>query len=136
MGFSDHPRESARMVMPRNLYLSSTDATEYAWTDNRVQFQNGLGRPESLRQSPTKERCRKALLQWRWPEGFGSPSREGDRFRVPSNGSCHSNGRRHPASLASGTLFAGTRMPVWFLAICLLTQSENAMSVLERRRQL
>jgi hypothetical protein len=27
-------------------------------------------------------------------------------------------------------------MPVWFLAICLLTQSENAMSVLERRRQL
>lgn len=78
MGFSDHPRESARLVMPRNLYLSSTDATEYAWIDNRVQFQNGLGLAESLRQSPTKERCRKALSQWRWPEGFGGlpPARE------------------------------------------------------------
>ncbi|MHB1605090.1 MAG: IS1595 family transposase [Leptospirales bacterium] len=41
-------------------------------------------------------------------------------------------------SLTSGTLFADTKLPltVWFLAIYLLTQSKNAMSALELKRQL
>jgi hypothetical protein len=40
--------------------------------------------------------------------------------------------------LTSGTVFASTKLPLttWFLAIYLLTQSKNAMSALELKRQL
>ncbi|AKS23120.1 MAG: Transposase [Leptospirillum sp. Group II 'C75'] len=105
---------------------------------NRIQFQKGLSFAEFHRQYGTEEQCRQALFQWRWPSGFRCPSCEGDRFCVLSNGRYQCNSCRHQASLTSGTLFAGTKLPltVWFLAIYLLTQSKNAMSALELKRQL
>ena len=46
---------------------------------------------------------------------------------------CH-----HQTSLTGGTVFASTKLllTTWFLAIYLLTQSKNAMSALELKRQL
>ena len=45
---------------------------------------------------------------------------------------------RHQCSLVSGTLFAGTKLPLtrWFLALQLLTQAKNNVSALELKRQL
>ena len=105
---------------------------------NRIQFQKGLSLAEFQHQYGTEERCRKALFQWRWPKGFRCPACEGDRFCVLFNGRYQCNNCRHQTSLTSGTLFAGTKLPltVWFLGIYLLTQSKNAMSALELKRQL
>lgn len=105
---------------------------------NRVQFQKGLSLAEFQHQYGTEEQCRKALFQWRWSSGFRCPVCEGDQFCVLFNGRYQCNDCRRQTSLTSGTLFAGTKLSltVWFLAIFLLTQSKNAMSALELKRQL
>ncbi len=66
---------------------------------NLMQFQKGLSLAEFQKQYGSEEQCRKAVFQWRWPEGFRCPDCEGERYRVLFNGRYQCNACRHQTSL-------------------------------------
>lgn len=108
---------------------------------NRIQFQPGLSMPEFLKDYGTEAQCEQVLEAVRCPEGFRCPRCNGTAHYVVRDG-----GRkvfqcvacRHQASLISGTLFQGTKLPLttWFLAIYLISQAKTGLSALSLRRQL
>lgn len=107
---------------------------------NKIQFQAGLSMREFQRLYGTDEQCEAALFASRWPAGWSCPRCQGTRY------ACTHNGRRlweclgcgYQCSSIVGTVFEHTKLPlsVWFLAIYLMTQSKNAVSALELKRQL
>lgn len=106
---------------------------------NMVQFQRGMSLTDFFAEYGTEARCERALFAWRWPNGFICPE-------CGYRGFCALSARKlfqchrchHQTSLTSETLFAATKLPLttWFLAMYLLTQSKNAISALELKRQL
>ena len=106
---------------------------------NQIQFQSGVSLPRFMRQYGTEEQCRKALFEWRWPNGFVCPD-------CGHTGYCELTGRglyqchrcHRQTSLTSGTIFEYTKLPlsIWFLGMYLLTQPKNGISALELKRQL
>ena len=108
---------------------------------NRVQFQAGLSMPEFLQRYGTEEQCVAAVQTARWPHGFVCPECGGAAstsfvrggLRYWQCAAC-----RYQCSLLSGTLFAGTKLPLtrWFLALQLITQAKNNVAALELKRQL
>jgi transposase-like protein len=106
---------------------------------NRVQFQAGMSLPAFLEKFGDEDRCRAALIAWRWPQGFRCPRcGHGNACRVRDGAlfQCH---RCHgQTSVTAGTVFQNTRLPLrtWFLAIYLLTQSKNGLSALALKRHL
>jgi transposase-like protein len=107
---------------------------------NKIQFQTGLSMRDFQRQYGTDEQCEAALFASRWPNGWVCPRCQCARY------SCTHNGRRlweclecgYQCSSIVGTVFERTKLPlsIWFLAIYLMTQSKNAVSALELKRQL
>ncbi|TAM80166.1 MAG: IS1595 family transposase [Candidimonas sp.] len=107
---------------------------------NKIQFQAGLSMREFQRRYGTDEQCEAALFASRWPAGWSCPRCQGTRY------ACTHNGRRlweclgcgYQCSSIVGTVFEHTKLPlsIWFLAIYLMTQSKNAVSALELKRQL
>jgi transposase-like protein len=107
---------------------------------NKIQFQAGMSLHEFLRHYGTEEQCEAALFTSRWPQGWKCLRCDGKRY------SCTYNGRRlweclgcgYQCSSIVGTVFENTKLPltIWFLAIYLMTQSKNAVSALELKRQL
>lgn len=108
---------------------------------NKVQFQPGLSMAQFLDRYGSEAQCEGALVQSRWPQGFvcaqcgctAHSSFVRDERRYWQCRAC-----RHQCSVISGTIFESTKLPLrrWFLAMQLLTQSKNAISALELRRQL
>lgn len=109
---------------------------------NRVQFQIGLSLADFQSQYGTEEQCESALFASRWPEGwrctrcncsrsFATQNRMGRPLRE-----CLICG--YQASSIVGTVFEHTKLPLtlWFLAMYSMTQSKNAISALELKRQL
>ena len=107
---------------------------------NKIQFQAGMSLHKFLRQYGTEEQCEAALYASRWPQGWQCSRCDGRRY------CCTHNGRRlwecldcgYQCSSIVGTVFENTKLPltIWFLAIYLMTQSKNAVSALELKRQL
>ena len=104
---------------------------------NRIQFQAGLSMRDFQRQYGTDAQCERALFASRWPQGWRCA-----RLFMTRNGT----GRQlweclicgYQSSSIVGTVFEHTKLPlsVWFLALYLMTQSKNALSSLELKRQL
>jgi ISXO2-like transposase domain/Transposase zinc-ribbon domain len=108
---------------------------------NRVQFQPGLSMMEFMRRYGTQQQCEQALAASRWPKGFACPACGGAHytsFRRGRLGYRQCTACRHQCSMIAGTIFESTKLalPVWFLAMQLLTQAKNNVSALELRRQL
>jgi ribosomal protein L37AE/L43A len=107
---------------------------------NRIQFQPGLSMREFQRQYGSDEQCEAALFASRWPSGWVCPRCQCTRHARTHNGrrlwECLGCGCQ--CSSIVGTVFEHTKLPlsVWFLAIYLMTQSKNAVSALELKRQL
>ena len=107
---------------------------------NKIQFQAGMSLHDFLRHYDTEEQCEATLFTSRWPQGWKCLRCHGKRY------SCTHNGRRlwecldcgYQCSSIVGTVFENTKLPltIWFLAIYLMTQSKNAVSALELKRQL
>lgn len=107
---------------------------------NKIQFQAGLSMRDFQRQYGTDEQCEAAVFASRWPQGWNCPRCAGARY------ACTHHGRKlweclgcgYQCSSIVGTVFEHTKLPlsIWFLAIYLLTQSKNAVSALELKRQL
>lgn len=104
-----------------------------------IQFQKGMSLKDFMTQYGTKARCRKALFEARWPNGFICPQCGNKTYcalRVRTVFQCHRC--HHQTSITAGTIFHSTHLPLtkWFLAIYLLTQSKNGISALELSRQI
>ena len=110
---------------------------------NRVQFQPGLSMHEFMALYGTQEKCEAAVIHWRWPEKYVCPSCEQidpsfSSFRRGSLLYRQCSGCHFQCSVIAGTIFEATKLPlpVWFLAMHLLTQAKTNMSMLELSRHL
>ena len=106
---------------------------------NQVQFQKGYSLLEFMMDYGTEEQCRKALFQWRWPQGYVCPVCGGKSYcTLKTRAVFQCNQCHHQHSLISGTIFSATKLPltIWFLAIHLITQAKTGLSALSLHRQL
>ena len=108
---------------------------------NRVQFQAGLSREEFDERDGTEEKCPAEWEASRWPTGFCCPScRDTRHTRFEREGRAYGlcYRCRKQSTVISGTIFPATKWPLkrWFLAMHLLTQSQNNVSARERMRHL
>ena len=105
---------------------------------NQVQFQKGMSLAEFLARYGTEAQCAQALHAWRWPEGFICPGCGYPGHCRLGRGLLQCHRCRRQTSLTSGTLLAGSKLPLttWLLAIYLLTQSKDGISALNLSRQL
>ena len=106
---------------------------------NQVQFQKGMSLAGFFARYGTEEQCRKALFQWRWPDGFVCPACGQHRYDTLHTRKLYQcRACRHQTSLTAGTIFQSTRLPLttWFLGMYLVTQSKTGVSALALRRYL
>ncbi len=106
---------------------------------NAIQLQKGFSLPDFFGKYGTEEQCEKALFDWHWPNGFicSECGYRGHCF-LSTNKLYQCNYCKHQTSLTSGTIFSDTKLPLttWFLAMFLLTQTNNSISAQEMKRQL
>jgi hypothetical protein len=106
---------------------------------NKIQFQKGISINEFLEKYGKEEQCEECLFNMRWPHGFQCPKCGNDKYyqlkrrNLFQCSTCH-----HQTSLTANTLFEATKLAlvVWFLAIYLITQEKNGISILELSRHL
>ena len=108
---------------------------------NKIQFQKGFKIVDFWEKYGTEEKCEAALASSRWPEGFICPHCQHPGHCIVYHGQCKTyqcNRCHSQTTLTSGTIFQGTRLPLftWFFAMYLLTQSKNNVSALELTRTL
>ena len=109
---------------------------------NHIQFQRGMSFAQFSARFGAEAQCEDALVAARWPSGWRCAQCNCSRFL-----STHSNSGRklwecfvcgYQSSSLVGTVFEHTKLGLtsWFLAMYLMTQSKNAVSALELKRQL
>lgn len=108
---------------------------------NKVQFQKGLKIEDFWELYGTEAKCEAVLASTRWPKGFQCRRCGHSGHCVVFHGACKTyqcNRCHTQTTLTSGTIFQGTRLPLfkWFYAIYLLTQAKNNVSALELTRAL
>jgi ribosomal protein L37AE/L43A len=106
---------------------------------NPVQFQKGMSDAKFEELYGTEEKCRAALISWRWPEGFECPACGSARHCVIKTRELwQCTTCRTQTSLIAGTIFASTKLElkVWFRAMFLITQTKQGISRLELSRRL
>ena len=108
---------------------------------NKVQYQQGLSMPEFFSRYGSPQQCEDLVRGWRWPKGFVCPRCKGSwhsEFRRQQRLYFQCGVCRHQCSLVSGTLFESSKLPlpIWFLAMHLMTQAKNNVSALELKRHL
>ncbi len=106
---------------------------------NPIQFQRGMSLPEFQRSFGSLAQCAEALRGARWPSGFVCPRCGGaEHCRLGRDDLCQCASCRRQTSLVAGTLMANTKLalPIWFLAIYLISQAKTGLSVLALKRQL
>ncbi len=107
---------------------------------NKVQFQKGLSLSDFLKHYGTEKQCEDAVVEMRWPQGYQCTRCACTRVSMTHHGrrlwECLSCG--YQCSAIAGTIMESTKLPLtkWFLAMYLMTQSKNAISTLELKRQV
>lgn len=106
---------------------------------NRVQFQKGLSEADFEALYGSVDKCRAAIIAWRWPQGFVCPhcgSRRHSHISTRDKFQC--SACRKQTSPIAGTIFASTKAPltIWFRAMYHLTQSKHGISSIELGRRL
>ena len=106
---------------------------------NRVQFQKGLSEAEFETRYGSEEKCRAAIIAWRWPEGFVCPHCGKRRHsHIATRDKFQCSACRKQTSPIAGTIFAATKAPltIWFRAMYHLTQTKQGISSIELGRRL
>jgi len=106
---------------------------------SKVQFQRGLSDAEFERLYGTEDKCREALIAWRWPNGFECPACGSfAHCELKTRELWQCNACRTQTSLTAGTIFASTKLDltVWFRAMNHMTQTKQGISALELSRRL
>lgn len=109
--------------------------------ENQIQFQKGMSLDSFLEGYGTEEKCRETLEKIKWPEGYECSNCKSRKLYKNKNKlltvyECGICGKQ--TTLVSGTIFEQTKLPLrkWFLAIYLITQAKNGISMLELKRTL
>lgn len=86
----------------------------------------------------TEEACRRYLYSVRWPDGFNCPHCSGRKAWETKRGQFHCSHCGFQATVTSGTIFQGTRIPLrlWFRAIWYVVGQKNGVSTLGLQRIL
>ena len=108
---------------------------------NKVQYQRRLSMPEFFDGSDSPEPCEALVRPWRWPQGFACPRCKGrwhSKFRRQDRLYFRCSACRYQCRLVNSTVFESRKLPLltWFLAMQLMTQAKNNVSVLELKRYL
>lgn len=108
---------------------------------NRVQYQTGFSMSEFFGEYGSPAQCEAVVRRWRWPEGFTCPrcaQSSHSEFRRGARLYFQCSACRYQCSLLSGTIFESSKLPlpIWFLAMHLMTQAKNNVSALELKRHL
>ncbi len=108
---------------------------------NKVQYQRGLSMPEFFDRYGSAQQCEALVRAWRWPDGFACPRCKGgwhSEFRRQDRLYFQCSACRYQCSVVSGTVFESSKLPLpmWFLAMHLMTQAKNNVSALELKRHL
>ena len=106
---------------------------------NLIQFQRGMSLPEFQRSFGSAAQCAEALRAARWPNGFVCPRcGSAEHCRLGRGELYQCTACRRQTSLAAGTLMANTKLalPIWFLAIYLISQAKTGLSALALKRHL
>lgn len=122
------------MLFSRPIKSGGTDMAK-----NKIQFQPGLSLPKFNELYGTEKKCRQALFNLRWPNGFVCPKCGAtEYYALKSRQLYQCVTCRHQVSLISNTIFEATKLPltIWFLAIYLITQSKDGISSLNMKRLL
>ena len=105
---------------------------------NRVQFQKGLSEAEFGTRYSSEEKCRAAIIAWRWPEGFVCPHCGKRRHsHIATRDKFQCSACRKQTSPIAGTIFASTKvaLTIWFRAMYHLTQTKQGISSIELGRR-
>lgn len=109
-------------------------------SQNRVQFQRGLGMEEFQELYGTEEQCIEAVFQMRFPSGFEcAECGHKEEYRSKRNGRllvcthCH-----YRTFLTAGSIFQDSKLSLrkWFLAMHLLTKDKQGIAALQLMREL
>jgi len=106
---------------------------------NKVQFQRSMSLVDFVAKYGTQSQCEAALFAWRWPTGFQCPACGHEAYCVLRGRRLFQcNACRQQTSVTAGSVFAGSKLglPVWFLAMYLITQAKSGISSLALARQL
>ena len=106
---------------------------------NMIQFQKGVSIGSFIEEYGSEDKCRSALFELRWPNGFQCPScGNGTYCTLSRRKELQCNKCHHQTSLTAGSIFHSTKLPLtkWFLAIYLMTQSKNGISQIYLKRQV
>ena len=106
---------------------------------NKVQFQKGLSEAQFAVLYGPEDRCRDAVMRWRWPSGFLCPVCGGQRHSLVKTRALYQcTACRRQTSVIAGTIFAATKVALstWFRAMYHLTQSKGGISSIELGRRL
>lgn len=106
---------------------------------NRVQFQKGLSEADFEALYGSVDKCRAAIIAWRWPQGFVCPHCGSRRHsHITTRDKLQCSACRKQTSAIAGTIFASTKAPltIWFRAMYHLTQSKHGISSIELGRRL
>ncbi len=95
---------------------------------------------ELTKMFPSQDACIKHLERSRWPSGPVCPYCFESKRIVKMKGTnrYHCNACRVSLSVTVNTIFHDTKLPLqkWFLAIALITQSKNGVTVKQLQRDL
>jgi transposase-like protein len=106
---------------------------------NKIQFQPDLSLQNFLSQFGFEDKCRNALVHWRWPQGFVCLSYGHAKYcLLKTRDLFQCNRCRAQISNTAGTIFASTKLSLttWFLTIYLITQSKVSVSALSLKRTI
>jgi hypothetical protein len=102
---------------------------------NEVQFQRGLSLHRFQQLYGAPKQCEAALFNKRCPHGFFCPKCQHTGYYKLTTRPLYQFQRcRSQTSLTSSTIFDSSKLPrtLWFLAIYLITQSEEGISSLNQ----
>ena len=107
----------------------------------RIQFQKGLSLPEFIMKFGTREQCEQHLFKHKWNNGFicgKCGSRTSSHFNKGKHTVYECSDCHKQTSLLVGTLFERTHLPlpVWYLAIYLISEAKTGISALDLHRKL
>jgi transposase-like protein len=95
--------------------------------------------PEVNKLYSTDDRCRELLERLRWPEGVMCPRCKDTRIsRLKDYARYECVGCEYQFTVTSGTIFHDSHLPlpIWFLAVMLLSQAKKGMSAHQLKRTI